>query len=56
MDRLIVGPEMLQDMEQTVHDVKKNLKVAQDLQKSYFGLKRQHKEFVFVDHVLGHSP
>ena len=28
MDRLMVGPEMLQAMEQTVREVHKNLKVA----------------------------
>ena len=33
MDRLIVGPEMLQEMEQSVRKV----------QKSYADLKRQHK-------------
>ena len=41
MDRLIVGPEMLQEMEQTVRKV----------QKSYADLKRQHKEFSVGDHV-----
>ena len=28
MDHLMVGPEMLQDMEQTVREVQKNLKMA----------------------------
>ena len=37
VDRLLVGPEMLQDMEQTVRKVPKNLKVARDRQKSYVG-------------------
>ena len=45
VDHLMIGPEMLQDMEQTVWEVQKNLKVAQDRQKSYADLKRQHKEF-----------
>ena len=39
----MVGPEMLQDMEQIVQKVQKNLKVAHDRQKSYADLKRQHK-------------
>ena len=51
MDCLIIGPEMLQDMEQIVWEVQKNLKVVQDRQKSYADLERQHKEFSFRDHV-----
>ena len=43
MDRLIVGLEMLQEMEQTVRKVQKNLKAAHDHQNSYADLKRQHK-------------
>ena len=38
-------------MEQTVRDVQKNSKVAQDCQKSYVDFKRQHKEFSVGDHV-----
>ena len=51
VDRLIVGPEMLQDMEKTVQQVQKNLKVAQDRRKSYVDLKRQHKYFSVGYHV-----
>ena len=51
MDRLMIGPKMLQDMEQTVWEVHKNLKVVQYFQKSYADLKRQHKEFSIKDHV-----
>ena len=50
-DYLIVGPEMLQDMEQIVREVKKNLKVAHDHKKSYADLKMQHKYFSVEDHV-----
>ena len=50
-DHLIIGPEMLQDMEQTIHEVQKNLMVVQDHQKSYANLKRQHKDFLVGDHV-----
>ena len=42
---------MLLDLEQTVREVQKNLKVAQDRQKSYADLKRQHTEFSIRDHV-----
>ena len=45
MDRILIGPELLQLMEKTVHEVQKNLKVAQDRQKCYVDLKRKHKEF-----------
>ena len=51
MDHLMIGPEMLQDMEQIVKEVHNNLKVAQDRQKSYANLKRQGKEFSVRDHV-----
>ena len=51
VDCLMVGPKMLQDMEQIVREEKKILKVAHDCQKSYVDLKRQHKEFYVEDHV-----
>ena len=51
MDRLIVGTEMLQEMEQTLRKVQNNLKAMQDRQKSYAELKRHHKEFSIRDHV-----
>ena len=35
VDRVIVGPEMLKDMEEQVVKIKHNLKIAQDRQKSY---------------------
>ena len=41
----MVGPELLHDMEKIVRKVRKNLQVAQDRQKSYVDLKRQHREF-----------
>ena len=34
-DRVIVGPELLKDMEYQMVKIKKNLKEAQDMQKSY---------------------
>ena len=30
MDRLMIGPELLQDMEQTILELQKNLNVVQD--------------------------
>jgi hypothetical protein len=50
-DRLMVGPEMLQEMENMVRKVQQNLKEAQDRQKSYADLKRRHLEFQAGDHV-----
>ena len=35
MDRLMLGPDLLKDLEQLVTKVQLNLKEAQDLQKSY---------------------
>ena len=45
MDRVLIGPELLQLMEKTVREVQKNLKAAQDRKKCYVDLKRKHKEF-----------
>ena len=39
VDRIMLGPEMLKDMELTVKQVQHNLKVAQDRQNSYADLK-----------------
>ena len=38
-DRIVLGPDMLKEMEQMVKEVQQNLKVAQDRQKSYADLK-----------------
>jgi hypothetical protein len=50
-DRLMVGPEMLQEMENMVRKVQRNLKEAHDKQKSYADQKRRHLEFQVGDHV-----
>eukprot|EP00253_Pinus_taeda_P012809 PITA_12809 len=44
-DRLMLGPEMLKEMEQMVKRVRANLKVAQDRQKSFADRKRNFKEY-----------
>ena len=51
VDRVLIGPELLQEMERTVCEVQKSLKAAQDRQKSYADCKRKHKEFCVGDHV-----
>jgi hypothetical protein len=50
-DRLMVGPEMLQEMENMVRKVQQNLKEAQDRHKSYADQKRRHLKFQVGDHV-----
>jgi hypothetical protein len=50
-DRLMVGPEMLQEMENMVRKVQQNLKEAKDRYKSYADEKRRHLEFQVGDHV-----
>eukprot|EP00253_Pinus_taeda_P027064 PITA_27064 len=50
-DKIMLGPEMLKEMEQMVKKVQANLKVAQDRQKSYADQKRNFKEFHVGEHV-----
>eukprot|EP00253_Pinus_taeda_P023815 PITA_23815 len=47
-DRLMLGPEMLEEM---VKKVRSNLKVAQDRQKNFADWKRKFKEYQVGDHV-----
>lgn len=51
VERLMVGPEMLQEMESTVRKVQQNLKEAQNRQESYANQKIRHFEFQVGDHV-----
>ena len=44
-DRLMLGPDLLKDMELTVKWVQQNVKVSQDMQKSYADLKITPREF-----------
>ena len=48
MDRLVLGPELLKEMEKIVKQVQSNLKIAQDLEY----LKRTPKEFQVGEHVF----
>ena len=43
VDRLMLGPNLLKEMELIVKQVQSNLKIAQDRQKSHVDLKRNHK-------------
>jgi hypothetical protein len=51
MDRITIGPDMLKEMEEQVIQIKQNLKIAQDRQKSYSDRKRTPKELNIGDHV-----
>ena len=51
MDRLMLGPDLLLDLEQLVTKVEGNLKEAQGGQKSYASKKRKDKEYQVGEHV-----
>ena len=51
MNRVLLGPELLKEMEKEVIKIKQNLKVAQDRQKSYANKHRVNREFSVGDHV-----
>jgi hypothetical protein len=51
-DRIVVGPELLREMEDQMTKIKKNLKAAQDRQKSYADKNKTHIEFKVGDHVF----
>ena len=51
VETLMLGPELLKDMELTMKQVQQNLKVVQDRQKSYVDLKRTPREFQVGEHV-----
>jgi hypothetical protein len=48
----VVGPELLKEMEEKMLNIKQNLKVAQDRQKSYADKNRNCGEFKVGDHVF----
>ena len=45
VDRLMLGPDLLKDMEITMKQVQQNSKAAHDRKKSYVDLKRTPREF-----------
>ena len=51
VDRLMLGPYLLKNMELTVKQVQQNLKVVQDRHKSYDDLNITPREFQVGDHV-----
>ena len=51
VNRVVLGPELLKEMEQEVVKIRHNLKVAQDRQKSYADKHRVNRELDVGDHV-----
>eukprot|EP00253_Pinus_taeda_P031235 PITA_31235 len=51
-ERLMLGPEMLKEMEELVKKAQSNLKAAQDRQKNFADKKRRFKEYQVGDHVF----
>lgn len=50
-NRVVIGLDMLKEMEQQMVKIRYNLKTAQGRHKRYIDLKRTHKEFEVEDHV-----
>ena len=51
VDWLMLGPDLLMDLEQLVTKVQVNLKEEKDLQKCCADQKRKYKDFQIGDHV-----
>ena len=51
VNSVVLGPELLKEMEQEVVKIRQNLKVAQDRQKSYAEKHRMNRDFSVGDHV-----
>jgi hypothetical protein len=51
VDKITLGPDMLKKMEQKIVQIKQNLKIAHDRQKSYADRKKTPREFKLGDHV-----
>ena len=51
VNRMVLGPELLKEMEQEVVNIRKNMNVAEDRQKIYVDKHRVNKEFSVGDHV-----
>ena len=51
VDRLMLGPDLLLDLEQLVTKVQGNLKEAEDCQKIYVDKKRKYKYYQVGEHV-----
>jgi hypothetical protein len=52
IDRAVVGPDLLREMEEQMLKIKKKLKAAQDRKKIYVDKGITHREFKVGDHVF----
>jgi hypothetical protein len=52
VDRAVVGPNLLREMEEKMIKIKQNLKASQDIHKIYVDKGRTHQEFKVGDHVF----
>jgi hypothetical protein len=52
VDRAVVVPDLLREMEEKMIRIKQNLKVAKDRQKIYVDKERTHREFKVGNHVF----
>ena len=51
MKKVVLGPELLKEMEEEVVKIRQNLKAAQDRQKIYADKHRVNREFSVGNHV-----
>ena len=51
VNRVVLGPEFLKEMEQVVVNIRQNMKESQDREKSYAYKHRVNKEFSVGEHV-----
>ena len=51
VDKIMLGPDLLKELEQLVTKVQQNLKEAQDHHKSYVDKKIKDKDYQINDHV-----
>ena len=51
VNRVVLGPKLLKEMEQEVVNIRKNIKATQDRQKSYADKHKVNKEFSIGDYV-----
>jgi hypothetical protein len=51
-ERQFFGPEIIQEAEEQVHQIRENLRTAQSRQKSYADTRRRLLEFKEGDHVF----
>jgi hypothetical protein len=51
VDKITLGPELLKEIEHAIVNIRKNLKISQDRQKSYVDSKRTPRELKVGYHV-----